>query len=72
MCRALGSSRTREKEPCDRVLSLPCGFHISCLDILRVVGVVLVIGVLVCELGYVCLFSAWLGKMGALVCQFVV
>ena len=27
MCRALGSSRTREKEPCDRVLSLPCGFH---------------------------------------------
>ena len=22
MCRALGSSRTREKEPCDRVLSL--------------------------------------------------
>ena len=23
MCRALGSSRTREKEPCDRVLSLP-------------------------------------------------
>ena len=29
MCRALGSSRTREKEPCDRVLSLPCGFHIG-------------------------------------------
>ena len=27
MLRALGSSRTREKEPCDRVLSLPCGFH---------------------------------------------
>ena len=27
MCRALGSSRTREKEPCHRVLSLPCGFH---------------------------------------------
>ena len=27
MCRALGSSRTREKEPCDRVLTLPCGFH---------------------------------------------
>ena len=27
MCRAFGSSRTREKEPCDRVLSLPCGFH---------------------------------------------
>ena len=27
MCRALGSSRTREKEPCDRVLSVPCGFH---------------------------------------------
>ena len=25
MLRALGSSRTRE--PCDRVLSLPCGFH---------------------------------------------
>ena len=23
----IGSSRTREKEPCDRVLSLPCGFH---------------------------------------------
>ena len=27
MCQALGSSRTREKDPCDRVLSLPCGFH---------------------------------------------
>ena len=29
MCRALASSRTREKEPCDRVLSLPCGFHMA-------------------------------------------
>ena len=27
MCRAFGSSRTREKEACDRVLSLPCFFH---------------------------------------------
>ena len=32
MCRALGSSRTREKEPCDRVLSLPCGFHNACFQ----------------------------------------
>ena len=27
MCQALASSRTREKKPCDRVLSLPCGFY---------------------------------------------
>ena len=35
MCRALGSSRTREKEPCDRVLSLPCGFHTHAQPISR-------------------------------------
>ena len=33
----------------------------------------LVVGVLVCGLGCVCLFSAWLGKVGAwFVCQSVV